>query len=452
MAPCRMSPDAAYTSALRSMLRVTLVASSARALGKQAAMSLFEVGQTWWGRPLYSLMSLHAAYPNSTAVTEEEVALAVAAVLAALVAAVCGARWLCFACCGRAAAAAKLAVLLGVLAWGKVQVDTSAGALVPDPSRIDAVQEFTGEVTPEVFTHRFRGHPVVARKALKGLERWTPQALAAAYGQPGNTAAMQLGNVEQDAAGYGTYALGDFFRNMEDPEWVKNNTTPEGGVPYFAEENSILHRGEHGPEYMQAVSDMFVQTLTGPDPAFHFTDVFMWAGPRGVKTGLHTDWEPTNLLHQLYGEKTVYVIHPHDTPYCYPSEKYDLGSTVAQVDPFAPDFEKHPLYKKAQLLKVVIGPGDVLQIPAGWMHYVHCDTGCISLSGRSFNARQTAAYLPVVLGAVLHRFGLYRAESTSGYQRDTSGTPTAATGYFWNAVDRLGQLSIYKPGEEYHGV
>lgn len=201
--------------------------------------------------------------------------------------------------------------------------------------------------------------------------------------------------------------LADFFARLDE-----ETTEPQ----YLAEENNIVRLG--GEKYMRAVDGLFRRTLIGDGSGggFHFTDVWLWAGPKGVRTGLHADWDPTNLLHHLYGRKTVWLIPPQHLYRCYPSAKFDLGATIASVDPFAPDVARYPLYAYVSPLRVDLLPGDTLQVPAGWMHYAECRTGCVSVSGRSFALGQTLATLPTIVLAVLHRFGLYGMQggSTSG--------------------------------------
>ncbi|KAJ9452610.1 JmjC domain-containing protein D [Diplonema papillatum] len=413
-------------------------------------MSIFDVAESsWWARSLYSLMRLDASYPDSTAVTAEEVGLLASLFVgAALAVGLCWTSLRSLVFKGNLAAAAPVVLIAAAGFWGKVQVQTNFGAYDLAPRVIETVPE-VHNATHATFRTDYFGLPVVGRAIIPAdmLARWTPSALAHAYAN--SSAAVQLGNVEQTDVGYATYSLHDFFSGMEDEHWVASVRAKDGSVPYLAEENNILRQGVNGSDYMKAVSDIFSATLLSKEDreSFHFTDVWLWSGPANARTGLHTDWDPTNLLHQLYGEKTVWVIHPGDTPKCYPSEKYDLGATIARVDPFNPDLEAFPEYANARILEVKLRPGDALQIPAGWMHYAKCDTACVSLSGRSFNLPQTVATLPSVGLAVLHRFGLYGGASTSGYvyQEGEGETDT------WNNIfERVKNVSWYVPGEEYH--
>ena len=401
-------------------------------------MGVFDVGEkTQWGSVLYSLMRIDASYPNSTSVTVEEVSLlGVILVLGILYIRLC-IRHAIGLFKGSFFSLTPIVVLLAVVGISADLVNNRLGAYNLSIQRLDHIPEVDGSAaTPELFLSDFKGQAFVAHNVLteEELKLWHPKELSKAF--KGNTAAMQMGNVEQGNADYGTFALDEFYDNIENDEWVAAHSS-NGNPPYLAEENNILRQGD--PAYMEHISDIFERTLVRRnDSRFHFTDTWIWAGPKGSKTGLHMDWDPTNLLHQLYGKKTIWLFHPSDTQFCYPSEKYDLGATIAEVDPFEPDFNKFPDYVKAKAYKVSLKPGDVIQVPAGWMHYVACETtACISLSGRSFDFGQTITSLPGIAGAVLHRFGLYGGGSTSGYV-ETS------------AVKRLANISWYRPGEEYN--
>eukprot|EP01062_Namystynia_karyoxenos_P033530 TRINITY_DN24689_c0_g1_i1.p1 TRINITY_DN24689_c0_g1~~TRINITY_DN24689_c0_g1_i1.p1 ORF type:complete len:466 (+),score=121.01 TRINITY_DN24689_c0_g1_i1:101-1399(+) len=428
-------------------------------------VGLFAVAESsWWANMLYSLMRLDASYPNSTAVSEQELWLLGAVALAALAAmwvVIRFAKWVLRpmrkrprrgpAPTVRYCVGAMAALAVGGL-WELTRnaVETSVGAydLQPQiPTEIPVIHE---QPTPSVFRDRFRGQPVIVRPpSPNGLDMWQPGALAAAF--ENSSAAMQIGNVEQGTASYQSLRLGEFFSRLDDDDAAEKFRAEHGSVPYLAEENNILrHGGEH---YMQAVDALFRQSVIGPAEAqsFHFTDVWIWAGPKGAQTGLHADWDPINILHQLYGNKTLWILPPQHSPYCYPSQKYDLGATIASVDPFKPDLKRYPDYAKAVPLRMDLRAGDIAQVPAGWMHYAQCESACIALSGRSFSFGQTMAALPGVVGAVLHRFGLYGGQSTSGYvgPKHDAADSAPAPGPWGAAAERLWNIHLYRQGEEY---
>ena len=93
-----------------------------------------------------------------------------------------------------------------------------------------------------------------------------------------------------------------------------------------------------------------------------------WIGPARTITPLHCDYDD-NLFAQLWGRKRIFLAPPHHDVFLYPREANPLlfGSPV---DPEAPDFERYPLARQAALVEIIVEPGDMLYVPAGWYHQV----------------------------------------------------------------------------------
>jgi hypothetical protein len=126
----------------------------------------------------------------------------------------------------------------------------------------------------------------------------------------------------------------------------------EGLPPYLGNlELRELNRFCHWPAWF---------TRPGP-PRF-------WLGPAGTVTPLHADYDD-NLFVQIWGSKRIFLAPPHHDGFLYPVEANALlfGSPF---DPEAPDFERFPLARQAALLELVVEPGDMLYVPAGWYHQV----------------------------------------------------------------------------------
>lgn len=90
---------------------------------------------------------------------------------------------------------------------------------------------------------------------------------------------------------------------------------------------------------------------------------FSWIfiGPKGTLSPLHVDLFGTHAwLAQLQGRKHFLLFPPGDAPYLY----------NGAPDFYAPDLERYPLLEKATPVEAVLGPGDVIFIPAGWAHQV----------------------------------------------------------------------------------
>jgi len=93
-----------------------------------------------------------------------------------------------------------------------------------------------------------------------------------------------------------------------------------------------------------------------------------WIGPAGTVTPLHCDYDD-NIFAQIWGSKRIFLCPPHHEEFLYASEANPVlfGSPF---NPEAPDFERYPLARQAALVEVIVQPGDMLYVPAGWYHQV----------------------------------------------------------------------------------
>ena len=93
-----------------------------------------------------------------------------------------------------------------------------------------------------------------------------------------------------------------------------------------------------------------------------------WIGPARTVTPLHCDYDD-NIFAQLWGTKRIFLAPPHHDAFLYAREANPLlfGSPF---DPEAPDFAAFPLARQAVLVEIVVEPGDMLYVPAGWYHQV----------------------------------------------------------------------------------
>ena len=101
-----------------------------------------------------------------------------------------------------------------------------------------------------------------------------------------------------------------------------------------------------------------------------------WLGPAGTVTPLHCDYDD-NIFAQIWGTKRIFLSPPHHDAFLYPSEANAIlfGSPF---NPEAPDFEKFPLARQASMIEVIVSPGELLYVPAGWYHQVRALTFSLS--------------------------------------------------------------------------
>jgi ribosomal protein L16 Arg81 hydroxylase len=139
----------------------------------------------------------------------------------------------------------------------------------------------------------------------------------------------------------------------------------------------MVHQGGARNDYYMVSRNHFfdrpeTQQLYGEVPRFpEYLDhskgrrtVLFWFAPAGTITPLHHD-QMNILIAQIRGRKRFTLISPEQTAYLY-----NNTSGWADVDCEQPDYSRYPLYRDVRPLRVVLQPGDVLFLPAGWWHHV----------------------------------------------------------------------------------
>lgn len=127
---------------------------------------------------------------------------------------------------------------------------------------------------------------------------------------------------------------------------------PDEPPPYVGNmELRELNRLCHWPAYFRKM---------GP-PRF-------WLGPIGTMTPLHCDFDD-NIFAQVWGTKRIFLVPPHHDEFLYVREANPVlfGSPF---DPEQPDFDTYPLARHAAPVEIIVQPGDMLYVPAGWYHQV----------------------------------------------------------------------------------
>lgn len=125
----------------------------------------------------------------------------------------------------------------------------------------------------------------------------------------------------------------------------------------------------------QGVGD-FHKGYRNPE-TFHRQNL-LWFGPKGTFTPLHHDLT-NNMLVQIYGRKKVTVYPPFQVPYLY----NDKG-VFSEIDFRQPNHGRHPLFKRAKGIEVIIGPGDAIFLPIGCWHVVESLDISISVTFTDF--------------------------------------------------------------------
>jgi len=272
------------------------------------------------------------------------------------------------------------------LLWHEIQA--SSLPVVFDGAVADEVA--TGEWTPRRLAERLRGHVGQRQQQPQSEDDDTSSS---------NLVLLQMGHAEQQTPIIMSCDLPNFLERVDDDEWL---LLFNGRTPYLAEQ-PVDAIGED--KAIQRVVDR-LKPKHGEAPVTG--SVMWWLGPRGARSGLHSDPEPVNVLHLLHGSKTVWLYPPSDAWRLYPSSRFDFGATCSSVDPFAPDPVKFPLFREAAPLAASLRAGDVLVVPGGWFHYAETHEASVSFSGRVVSTCQLLSFWDIILWNTLRHLGAFQ--------------------------------------------
>lgn len=142
----------------------------------------------------------------------------------------------------------------------------------------------------------------------------------------------------------------------------------------------------------------------------------LWIGPPGTITGWHTDRLANNILAQVYGKKLVFLVDPSQNRNMHPSQKYEPGSRLSDVNMEDFNESKTPKFKNATVQYVVLKPGQMLFIPQNWWHCVYGIDVSISSNNFGFTATDNLKMKTAeATKRFLHNLGLYGKDCVCHY-------------------------------------
>lgn len=172
-------------------------------------------------------------------------------------------------------------------------------------------------------------------------------------------------------------------------------STPENPAPYPFSFNVNAQcpelMEEIKPEIVYAKSDRINNPLL-PKFMLHGTEVYeFFLGGNGASFPfLHVDALSLHTqITQIYGSKDFIFYSPEQAPYMYPREDNDK---ISQVNVFKPDYERFPLFRKAEPIRVTVEEGETILFPTKWWHTTQIHEPCISLGRVHVNAANWDAF------------------------------------------------------------
>ncbi|GAB3545201.1 hypothetical protein GCM10027577_16970 [Spirosoma fluminis] len=248
------------------------------------------------------------------------------------------------------------------------------------PQRVTRIDKRANITRDELIAEYIKpGIPVVLTDATQGwkaMGKITPEFFKTHYGH----LTKQLKGT--------TYTLAEYVDLML-------ASTPENPAPYpfsFNVGQTCPELFEDiKPEVVYGKSDRIKHPLL-PKFMLHGTETYeFFLGGNGANFPvLHVD---ALFLHtqitQLYGAKEFIFYPPDQDEYMYPSAE---NPKISQVDVFNPDYGKHPLFRKATPITIMVEEGETVLFPTRWWHTTRIHEPCISLGRVHLNAYNWADF------------------------------------------------------------
>ena len=217
----------------------------------------------------------------------------------------------------------------------------------PTPGVDEFIERYAAGCRPVVFTDVARDWPA--------LRRWSPLDLKTRFGHL---------DVEIQA------------ERSTDPKYEENKLALRQRVRLAVFVDQVLAGGATNDYYLTANNEMLRRPDFAPlmqdigtlpvfcDRAALATQCSFWFGPAGTVTPLHHD--TLMLCHtQVVGRKRWRFVSPLQWPLVY-----NHSGVFSPVDVDRPDWVRHPAFRDARVLEVIVEPGETIFLPLGWWHQV----------------------------------------------------------------------------------
>jgi len=233
---------------------------------------------------------------------------------------------------------------------------------------------------PAAFAPFERGDlPVVIEGALAGwpaLARWSPAYLSERVGDVRIRYKRSTTGAHPD---FHQPTLAAMFATGEATlrELCAAVTADRSGGRLFTGDEKFLARRRDGttaidPELAPLYADVALPAVVPPDRLY---TVWPWLSGAGVRTWLHYDNNGChNLNAQITGAKDCVLIDPGQLERLamFPPGAPNPAVNCSAIDVHAPDLARFPELAGVEAIAAHLEPGDLLFIPAWWLHaFVH---------------------------------------------------------------------------------
>lgn len=201
--------------------------------------------------------------------------------------------------------------------------------------------------------------------ACEALRRWTPEYLAAMYGDvPVDVWCSFEGDPHAAPAAERKepYRLANVpFR--EAARWIAGAEPADR--QFYVPQESVA-------KFPRLRDEITYGKTLGQDAKAH-----LWFGTANTVGRLHADPSP-NMFAQVHGRKEFLLFPPEQVRSLYPRQ--GMKHRRSLVNPVCPDLEAYPRFAEATPIVVTLDAGEVLFLPSFWWHHVTSLSLSISLS------------------------------------------------------------------------
>ena len=213
--------------------------------------------------------------------------------------------------------------------------------------------------------------PVIIQGAMDNwdaLRKWTPEWLKQQFGE-------RIIQVQSNRNSDRFYEINmeQHRRQMKFREYIDLIMSHESTNDFYMTANNTYKNRDALKELWDDV-DMLPNYLNKESSC----KGYFWFGPAGTVTPLHHDLT-NNFMAQVYGRKLIKLIPAYHMP-----NVYNHLHCYSEIDMDNIDYERFPLFKKANIMKLILEPGEVLFLPVGCWHYVRGLDISITMSFTNF--------------------------------------------------------------------